>query len=114
VFRGEVLDVVEVRTPDLATPVGFFPARMTSFNVLEVWKGSDWVRSTVFSGDGHSDCGFRFEPGKRYIVFASIRLIPVPGALNTSVCDFTALEAESGELLKILGSGRASRTGRIE
>ena len=52
VFRGEVLDIVEVRTPDFATPPGFKAARMVSFKVSEVWKGSDWIRNTVFSGDG--------------------------------------------------------------
>jgi hypothetical protein len=111
VFRGEVLDIVEVRTPDFATPPGFNPARMVSFKVSEVWKGSDWVHNTVFSGDGQSDCGFVFEIGKKYVVFASSLLVPVAGALNTSNCEFTALESESAELLKLLGAGKPSKDG---
>lgn len=54
----------------------------------------------VVTGDGGGDCGFRFEEGKRYLVYAYPH--PATGKLYTGICQRTRLLSEAAEDLEYL------------
>src|SRR5712664_3796651 len=40
------------------------------FKIEEFWKGALSKEATVFTGQGGGDCGYKFEVGQRYLVYA--------------------------------------------
>jgi hypothetical protein len=69
----------------------------TVFRVEQSWQGEVlFDRLTVFSGYPVAGCGFLFEPGRCYVVFASVG---PDGRLTTSICTRTALWERSADLL---------------
>jgi hypothetical protein len=103
VFVGRVVHIGRLNMPTRAKPLTFYPAFMTVLDVESSWKGVASNRTTVFSGTGWSDCGFVFEKGERYLVLAAVSGVFVPGALNTSRCEYTRPAAEAGSVLALLG-----------
>ncbi|HWN11148.1 MAG TPA: hypothetical protein VNO50_18055 [Pyrinomonadaceae bacterium] len=92
VFVGKVMQVVQ--NPD-ASGVS------VKFLVEKSWKGRLTREVTISTGLGGGDCGYRFEVGESYLVYAS-------GAnklLSTSICQRTAPRSENGDM-KHLGKGR--------
>lgn len=85
VFAGVALQVGDHAMPaDVENPEGYQALR-TTFLVTAVWKGL--VRDTlaVVSGQGGGDCGYVFEPGRRYLVYAYVE----DGDLGTDICTRT-------------------------
>jgi hypothetical protein len=58
-----------------------------NFEVARVWKGPLAPMLTVYTGQGGGDCGYAFEPGRTYLVYASYW--EHEGVFTTSICSRT-------------------------
>lgn len=107
VFSGEVLDISPVPNPH---GEGFQPHRRVRFRVLQGWRGETEPTVELTTGAGGGDCGYNFEKGVAYLVFAHSR----GGALTTGICSRTRRLADAAEDLEYLKTAmRPSATGRI-
>jgi hypothetical protein len=82
VFSGEVLDISS--TPS-KRELPLLANRTVRLRVLESWRGGVSGEIDVVTGSGGGDCGYQFERGKRYLVFA----MQHGGVLSTSICSRT-------------------------
>lgn len=74
--------------------------RIVTIRVLRMYRGPNGERFTLLTGLGTGDCGFDFETGKEYLVFADTA---GDGTLFTSICAPTEpLEAAAPALLRFL------------
>jgi hypothetical protein len=73
------------------------------FKIEESWKGTLSKEATVFTGQGDGDCGYKFEVGQQYLVYA-YRYNDTD--LGTNICQRTASLIEAAEDLKALGKGK--------
>src|SRR5262245_6983615 len=94
VFSGTVV-AIDKKPGDLYMAV--------RFNVEESWKGTLSKEATVFTGQSGGDCGYKFEVGQRYLVYA-YRYNDAD--LGTNICQRTANLIEAAEDLKVLGNGK--------
>ena len=92
VFLGKVVDVVE--KPEVYEV-------SVKFLVERVWKGKLARRVTILTGRGGGDCGYRFEVGGSYLVYA----YGSTGRLGTNICQRTTRRAETADM-KYLGKGK--------
>lgn len=76
------------------------------FRVEKVWKGKLSQQVTIFTGNGGGDCGYRFEIGESYLVYAS----GSNERLSTNICQRTAPRSEDGDM-KLLGKGKSPIKG---
>ena len=101
VFEGEVLGIA---TPD---PVeGVFSSADTvevTFHVEQVWKGEVAGVTSLFTAASSASCGFEFQTGQSYIVYAR----SADGQLQASLCSRTRLIEQAGEDMEALGKGAA-------
>lgn len=81
-------------------------ARVAVLRVLERFKGELAPFVVMATGSGGGDCGFTFETGKTYVVYATwtkesqlTKFSGTPRALTTSICSFTTDEASATDLL---------------
>jgi hypothetical protein len=74
--------------------------RLVRLRVEEAWKGARCEEVTVSTGLGDSDCGYAFQEGQTYLVYAEERR----GRLSTNLCTRTRPAAEAGEDLAALGA----------
>jgi hypothetical protein len=91
VFTGTVLEISK-QPGDLYVTV--------KFRVEEVWKGPRSAETAVFTGLGSGDCGYKFEMGGKYLVYAYQRN---DSKFETNICQRTAPLVEAGSDLKVLG-----------
>jgi|SRR6266496_3849172 len=95
VFSGRVLRI---------TKAAYF--LKVEFSVETVWKGSLPSKVVISTGRGGGDCGYRFEVGERYLVYAT-------GAnnvrLGTNICQRTASFTASAADLAELGKPKRPR-----
>ena len=104
VFAGRVIGL------RLVPQAGSDPAALSfSIEDLEVtmlvhslWKGDVSEEQRLFTTFTCCVCGFRFEIGEEYLVYATL----VEGVLRTSMCTRTALLSAASEDLGILGDLR--------
>jgi hypothetical protein len=75
-----------------------FPYKRVSFLVTETFKGPSVSRIDVRTGLGGGDCGYSFDPGKEYVVYA----YGEADTLRTGICSRTGLTSEPGAGLSIL------------
>lgn len=94
VFLGTVM-AVDRKPGDLYVAV--------RFKTEEFWKGALGNEVTVFTGVGRGDCGYKFEVGERYLVYA-YRYNDTE--LGTNICQRTAELIEATLDLKVLGRGK--------
>jgi hypothetical protein len=94
VFSGTVV-AIDKKPGDLYVAV--------RFKIEESWKGTLSKEATVFTGQGGGDCGYKFEVGQRYLVYA-YRYNDTD--LGTNICQRTANLIEAAEDLKVLGKGK--------
>lgn len=95
VFSGTVV-VIDKKPGDLYAAV--------RFKIEESWKGMSSKEATVFTGQGGGDCGYKFEVGQRYLVYA-YRYNDTD--LGTNICQRTASLIQAAEDLKVLGKGKS-------
>lgn len=76
------------------------------FDVQTTWKGVDQTQALIMTSMGGGDCGFRFEEGKRYIVYGG-DMYPFEGKWSTNTCTRTRELAKAQEDQIALGEGEA-------
>jgi hypothetical protein len=96
VFRGVVRHVAEERL-DTGRPSG----RRVTFEVSRTWKGAVGEVITVGTGTSSADCGYDFEVGREYVVYAH-----GDDQLSTSICTRTRTVGAATEDLRLLGAGQ--------
>lgn len=94
VFSGEVVDISE--DGYLEEQYGY----EVKFDVEKSWKGDSVETLTVLTGYGGGDCGYGFEIGEKYLVYA----YSSEGSLNANICSRTAPLANAQEDLGALGA----------
>lgn len=110
-FHSTLMDakVGALLPADLDTDANM-PELWVTFAVARSYKGVQTKEVLVTTGISGGDCGFDFEIGKRYLVFASAN---PSGQLSTDICSGTGLMADSQSALSYLrGVPFASETGR--
>lgn len=94
VFFGEVVEII-------ASPQ--MPYVKVRFIVERSWKGILTEEAIIVTGQGGGDCGYHFEVGESYLVFA----YGVDDTkLETNICQRTKVLAEAVLDLKLLGKGK--------
>ncbi|HEX8694281.1 MAG TPA: hypothetical protein VF746_17805 [Longimicrobium sp.] len=97
VFRGVVVDV-SLRPDERDGPRWLPPTRVV-VRVTGRWKGADADTVVVRTGMGGGDCGFHFEPGGEYLIYA----YAAEGAeLTTGICTRTRQIEHAAEDLREL------------
>ena len=100
IFEGRV-EKAELKWPGLDAPVGAIvrangeedpPTILVTFSVSRMYQGVAQPNVQVETGLGGGDCGYPFEIGKQYLVFADKR---ESGRLETGICTGTALLEDS-------------------
>lgn len=106
VFTG-IVHEIESRSDD----TGFVRNRV-KFTAVEFWHGDQSSVVDVLTGRGGGDCGYRFEIGQRYVVYAN--RTESSGGLVTSICHRTRPISEAAEDLAYFASlASAPRGGTI-
>jgi Domain of unknown function (DUF4440)/Tissue inhibitor of metalloproteinase len=100
IFSGKVLETVKNKDSDGVAP-GEVEVR---FEVLKSWKGASADRLSVFTASDSSLCGYAFEVGESYLVYAHDY---GGGKLDTNICTRTRRLADAREDLKLLEAGKA-------
>lgn len=98
VFAGEVTNIDRPRPMTSSLD----PMSVT-FRVAEAWKGTVEVKTAV----SDASCGYPFEEGKSYLVFASKGTTYGDGDLEVALCGSTKPLSEADTALAALGSGEA-------
>jgi hypothetical protein len=113
VFVGPVREISETTTELGAGAERMkFPARLVRLGVEERFKGVDTPELVVRTGLGGGDCGFQFEKGERYLVYASRTSAGLQ--LETNICTRTRAVTRAKDDLDYLRTLPASRlTSRI-
>lgn len=119
VFEGRVLEVTPVRDgapvelgePCVSgncderssepTPESVMTTVEVRFSITRQWKGVTSEEIRVRTARDSAACGFPFEVGEDYLVYASAEQ---GGALSTGLCDRTARVADASEDLTALDS----------
>jgi len=105
VFQGRVIAI----NPEV-TAAGYRYQRV-AFQVDTNWKGSVARETIVYTGSGGGDCGYPFQVGTGYLVYAFATHASGPsqdlpaGALATGSCNRTRPLAEAGDDPAALGPG---------
>ncbi len=73
VFRGRVV-AVEREWSNLLPARGRYQYQRVTFEVDTNWKGPVARRVVVFTGTGQGDCGYGFQQGVEYVVYAYNRV----------------------------------------
>lgn len=76
-----------------------FNYRLVRFKVLSWFRGPRRRAAEVLTGPGGAECGYRFVPGRRYLVYAEEG---ADGRLYTSACTATKPLAEAGDDLSFI------------
>ena len=101
VFAGRVVALELVTILDADPTVSFAPEYLkVTLAVHSRWKGEDVEEAVVYTAFTCCICGFGFEIGEEYLIYASL---DVEGRPQTSICDRTALLQGASEDLVILG-----------
>jgi hypothetical protein len=97
VFAGEVVSITK------GEPGGAWrPATVTvSFQVSEVWKGPERETLEVSTPRDGASCGYPFEKGQEYLVYASGKEEP----FKEDLCGETTLLSKARADLQALGNG---------
>lgn len=111
VFEGKVLSIDDQYTAlrkawdDVSMRLGRDPdwqeferthGFKVTFEVTKAWKGALKKRFVLYTGRGGGDCGFPFEKGKEYVVYAYCG----KKYCDTMICTRTKLKAGAAEDLR--------------
>ena len=107
-FTGRVIRMRDTVFPG-EPPNGGWQRRYVTLRVDRSWKGVETRTVTVVTGTGGGDCGFPFEEGESYLVYAR----GGPDELETSICGRTSDLSYAAADLRALGAPRRTwRAGR--
>jgi hypothetical protein len=79
-----------------------FDLHYTTFEVTTVWKGAVAVRTQIIHPLYSGACGYSFQQGEQYIVYASL----FEGALRTGLCWPNNKLSAASEELASFGAGK--------
>ncbi|WP_088044277.1 hypothetical protein [Bacillus sp. EAC] len=101
VFSGKVIDI---KTTKFSNP----NYKKVLFEVSKTWKGITSSQVIIQTGLSGGDCGFNFNKGEIYIVYARNSTMYGENykSLTTTICDRTKELSLSHEDLTILGEGK--------
>jgi len=93
----------------------FWPRRF-QFEVLESFIGVEGPTAEVWTGMGGGDCGFEFQIGKSYLIYAGRTR---DGRLHTSICSPTRSASRAGDAIAYArqvaaGTAKTSLYGRVQ
>lgn len=108
VFSGEVVEIIDNRK--FVRGKG----KTIHFKVDKVWKGIDESEAVVTTGFDTEGCGFPFEEGKKYLVYATMSDRFVANTLTTSICRRTTELAYATEDLNVLGEGQEVSSLKVD
>lgn len=96
VFQGKVMEIKDSSH-----------TRKVLFEVKESWKGIEQTQIIVVTGMGSGDCGYDFNIGQEYLVYAKGEQ-----SLSTNICDRTSSvqSVQVSEDLEKLGQGITPNT----
>lgn len=100
VFSGKVVDVREKRS---------LKGELTKsvlFEVTNTWRGVKQSQIIITTGQGGGSCGFHFNEGQEYLVYAYESTMYGAKSLVTTICDRTNELSVLQEDLTILGEGQ--------
>ncbi len=111
VFRATAAETKPIEpTGDPDVDRWFVHGSRTKFRATRYWNGRVGREVTVESGFAGGGCGYVFEPGVEYLVFAQKNK---HGALVTNICTRTAAMKDAPDLLaaieRAVGRGRKPR-----
>ena len=114
VFSGRVVDVTE-QSPAERRPgrrnedPNFLNGVKVTFEVSEVWKGNSERRLVVTTSDSSASCGYSFQEGQEYLVYASEE----DAQLKTGLCSGTKRLSDARADLAVLGEGETPVNYRL-
>ncbi len=91
VFLGKVISINRINYSSEVT-----------IEVIKSWKHIKTKKVVIYTGVGSGDCGYLFEIGKSYLVYAYGDL----NGLETNICQRTTELEDARNDLKILGKGK--------
>src|SRR5262245_47844921 len=98
VFVG-VVSNVSLTAISRGQPSEVYLGKVVRFSVEKAYKGVESPEISVQTGNGGGDCGYPFESGKRYLVYA----YSIPnGKLGTGICSRTKPLSKASEDLDYL------------
>lgn len=103
VFAGRV---VKLSAP-LGDVVSSVDPVSVTFEVSRSWKGAQAQTVVVKTASSSASCGFNFEQGREYLVYAGT----ADGELQAGLCSRTQALATAAEDLAALGAGQAPAAG---
>jgi len=109
VFAGRVVSIEHSFDPNAAT-VGPGDRTTIGLEVSAVWKGAVHEDMYVTTPPTGGSCGFAFEEGREYILYAHDSPYD-DGGYSVSICSRTALLSEAQADLDAFGDGDAPRAG---
>lgn len=96
VFAGQVTDI---KPPKNMTST--LDENKITFSASRSWKGVDSNPVYIYSSGSSASCGYEFEEGQEYLVYAYDN----EGRLGTWLCTRTALLADASDDIVALGMG---------
>jgi hypothetical protein len=110
VFIGKVTSIASAAP--IKTGEHDYHQNQIHFLVEKAFRGIESVEADVFTGRGGGDCGYRFNQGQQYLVYA--RRNEKDNRLYVSICSRTRLAAKAFEDLQYIGSlSSAASNSRI-
>lgn len=101
VFTGNAITIKEQRHLDGSI------TKSVLFGVTKTWKGVSESQVIITTGLGGGDCGYEFEQGKEYLVYANnSSMYGEKDDLVTIICDRTNELITAQEDLALLGQGK--------
>lgn len=100
VFSGKVVEVKEKRS------LKGYTTKSVLFEVANTWKGVKQSQITITTGLGGGDCGFDFNEGEDYLVYANESTMYGTESLVSIICDRTNELSSSQDDIAILGEGQ--------
>ena len=98
VFTGKVIRIS--KPPNIGSLSSADPVKVT-FQVYEVWKGAVSETTTIITSRSGASCGYAFEKGGEYIVYAH----GSEDSFSVSLCSRTKSLDRAEEDLEVLGVG---------
>lgn len=99
VFAGQVASIVDRSIGQMQSSMD---PMLVTFQVNTVWKGDPKPSLSITTSRDSASCGYKFEPGREYIVYANV----FEGQLSTNICTRTALLADAQADVAALGEGQ--------
>lgn len=96
VFSGKVTKIEEAGDGELAI----------TLQTATTWKAAEAKEVVLYTANNGAACGYGFEKGKSYLVYAHSLKRGEEKVLGTNICTRTALLADAKEDLKELGEGK--------